>query len=482
MTPTFLQHADALARHSYYEATATRPTADDPVLDGPLEADVCVIGAGFSGLSVALDCRAAGLSVVVLEAWRPGWGASGRNGGQVIGGFAKDAEIARQLGEDGARAAWKLSLDGVELVAERIARHGIDCDFTRGYLTLATKPRRVPELRAWMDSATRHWGHPSLSWLDTDAIRARVASRLYLAGVHDPLSGHLHPLRYCLGLAAAARREGALLFAHSAVTEVVRGTRPLVRTRAGQVRCRFVVSCANAGPGGFLPAPIEARIAPVPSYLIATEPLGQARADALIARREAACDNNVFLDYFRLSADHRMLFGGRASSAGAAPAELSEAIRRHMIEVFRSLPTRASTTPGADSSTSRAIAPPTSARSIRTTSTCRATAATAWRWPASPGARWRARSRVSARCSSRSRGCGTGAFRAAPPGGRQRSNSECATTSCSSASERRPPRGHAAVGAPDRQCAPPASTGAAERCGLVIQISGMIAMKIRAEM
>ncbi|ALK31930.1 NAD(P)/FAD-dependent oxidoreductase [Burkholderia plantarii] len=337
MTPIFLQHADALARHSYYEATATRPAADDPVLDGPLDADVCVIGAGFSGLSVALDCRAAGLSVVVLDAWRPGWGASGRNGGQVIGGFAKDAEIARQLGEDGARAAWKLSLDGVELIAERIARHGIDCDFTRGYLTLATKPRRVPELRAWMDSATQHWGHPSLSWLDTDAIRARVASRLYLAGVHDPLSGHLHPLRYCLGLAAAARREGALLFSHSAVTEVVRGERPRVGTRSGEVRCRFVVSCVNAGPGGFLPAPIEARIAPVPSYLIATEPLGQARADALIARREAACDNNVFLDYFRLSADHRMLFGGRASSAGAAPAELSAAIRRRMLEVFPQL-------------------------------------------------------------------------------------------------------------------------------------------------
>ncbi|MBI0327303.1 NAD(P)/FAD-dependent oxidoreductase [Burkholderia plantarii] len=337
MTPIFLQHADALARHSYYEATATRPAVDDPVLDGPLDADVCVIGAGFSGLSVALDCRAAGLSVVVLDAWRPGWGASGRNGGQVIGGFAKDAEIARQLGEHDARAAWKLSLDGVELIAERIARHGIDCDFTRGYLTLATKPRRVPELRAWMDSATQHWGHPSLSWLDTDAIRARVASRLYLAGVHDPLSGHLHPLRYCLGLAAAARREGAMLFSHSAVTEVVRGERPRVRTRTGEVRCRFVVSCVNAGPGGFLPAPIEARIAPVPSYIIATEPLGQARADALIARREAACDNNVFLDYFRLSADHRMLFGGRASSAGAAPAELSAAIRRRMLEVFPQL-------------------------------------------------------------------------------------------------------------------------------------------------
>ncbi|MBU9322013.1 NAD(P)/FAD-dependent oxidoreductase [Burkholderia gladioli] len=337
MTPTFLQHAQALARDSYYEATATRPAADDPVLDGPLEVDVCVIGAGFSGLSVALDCRAAGMSVAVLDAYRPGWGASGRNGGQVIGGFAKDGEIERQLGSDGARAAWQLSLAGVELIAERIARHGIDCDFTRGYLTVATKPRRVPELREWMDAATQRWGHPSLSWLDTDAIRARIGSRLYLAGVHDPLSGHLHPLKYCLGLAEAARREGALLFAHSMVTGVVRGERPLVRTRGGEVRCRHVVSCVNAGPGGFLPEPIEARIGPVPSYIIVTEPLGAERAAALIPGREAICDNNVFLDYYRLSADHRMLFGGRASSAGAAPAELTAAIRTRMIEVFPQL-------------------------------------------------------------------------------------------------------------------------------------------------
>ncbi|MBN3727244.1 NAD(P)/FAD-dependent oxidoreductase [Burkholderia sp. Ac-20379] len=337
MTPTFLQHADALARHSYYEATVTRPATDDPVLDGALDADVCVIGAGFSGLSVALDCRAAGLSVVVLDAHRPGWGASGRNGGQVIGGFAKDTEIARQLGDDGARAAWRLSLDGVELIAERIARYGIACDFTRGYLTLATKPRRVPELRAWMDAATQRWGHPALTWLDTDAIRARIASRTYLAGVHDPLSGHLHPLKYCLGLADAARREGAQLFAHSAVTRVTRGERPVVRTRSGEVRCRFVVSCVNAGPGGFLPEPIEARIGPVPSYIVATEPLGAARADALMPGREAACDNNLFLDYYRLSADHRMLFGGRATSAGAAPEQLSASIRARMIEVFPQL-------------------------------------------------------------------------------------------------------------------------------------------------
>lgn len=334
MTQSFTRRADALARDSYYEATAVRPAADDPVLEDTIDVDVCVIGAGFAGLSTALDCRARGLSVAVIDAHRPGWGASGRNGGQAITGFAKDEEIERQLGADGARAAWSLSLDGVALIAERIARYGIDCDFTRGYLTVATKPRRIDDLRAWMDAATGRWGHPSLSWLDTGEIRARIASTRYLAGVYDPLSGHLHPLKYCLGLAEAARREGVALYAHTPALDVVRGARPVVRTPSGDVRCRFVVSCCNAGPGGVLPAATAARIAPIASYIIATEPLGRARADALIAQREAVCDNNFFLDYFRLSADHRMLFGGRANSAGASPSTLAETIRRRMVGVF----------------------------------------------------------------------------------------------------------------------------------------------------
>lgn len=337
MSQSFTRRADALARDSYYEASAARPEGDDPSLDGALDVDVCVIGAGFAGLSTALDCRARGLSVAVIDAHRPGWGASGRNGGQAIAGFAKDDAIEHQLGADGARAAWALSLDGVALIAERIARYGIDCDFTRGYLTVATRPRRVGDLRAWMDAASSRWGHPSLSWLDADAIRARIASTRYLAGVHDPLSGHLHPLKYCLGLADAARREGVALFAHTPALDVARGARPVVRTPSGEIRCRFVVSCCNAGPGGVLPAATAARIAPIASYIIATEPLGKTRADALIARREAVCDNNFFLDYFRLSADHRMLFGGRASSAGASPAALAGAIRRRMTGVFPQL-------------------------------------------------------------------------------------------------------------------------------------------------
>jgi gamma-glutamylputrescine oxidase len=334
---TLDRRANALIANSYYEAETARPATDGPVLAGALEADVCVIGAGFSGLSVALECRKRGLSVIVLDAHRPGWGASGRNGGQTLVGFAKDEVIERQLGLEGARAAWALSVEGVALVRERIAHYGINCDFTPGYLTVATKPKRVPDLRSWMESASQRWGYSKLRWLDTDEIRARVASRRYLAGVYDPLSGHLHPLRYCLGLADAALREGVQLFAHSPVIEVVRGARPVVRTTHGEVRCRFVAACGNATIGDVLPAPVAARIAPIASYIVATEPLGEARADALIKGREAVCDNNFFLDYFRLSGDHRVLFGGRASSTGASPMQLSKEIRQRMIGVFPQL-------------------------------------------------------------------------------------------------------------------------------------------------
>jgi glycine/D-amino acid oxidase-like deaminating enzyme len=229
-----------------------------------------------------------------------------------------------------------MSIEGVALVRERIERYGIQCDFTPGYLTVATRPKRVPDLRSWMESAQR-WGYDRLSWLDTDEIRSRVASQRYLAGVYDPFSGHLHPLKYCLGLADAARREGVQLFAHSPVREVVRGARPVVKTPDGEVRCRFVVACGNATIGNVLPAPVAARIAPIASYIVATQPLGYARANALIARREAVCDNNFFLDYFRLSADHRVLFGGRASSTGASPAQLAQDIRQRMVDVFPQL-------------------------------------------------------------------------------------------------------------------------------------------------
>lgn len=337
MSATLDSRADALGRDSYYEASVTRPATDDPILDSTVDADVCVIGAGYAGLSVALECRERGLSVVVLDAHRPGWGASGRNGGQTLAGFAKDEEMERQLGTDGARAAWAMSIAGVELLKERIDRYGIDCDFTPGYMTVATKTRRIADLQRWMDKAQSHWGHTSLSWIDGKDMPSRIASTRYVAGVYDSLSGHLHPLKYCLGLANAARLAGARLYAHSPVMEVQRGAHPLVKTQQGAVRCHFVVACGNATIEGVLPDAISARIAPIASYIVATEALDPARAEALITGRPAVCDNNFMLDYFRVSPDHRVLFGGRASSAGGSPAALSTQIKQRMLGVFPQL-------------------------------------------------------------------------------------------------------------------------------------------------
>jgi gamma-glutamylputrescine oxidase len=323
---------DPLIRRSYYEATVTRPAADMP-LQGAAQADVCVIGAGFSGLSAALELRAKGFSVTVVDAHEPGWGASGRNGGQVLVGFAKEDPLIDQLGDD-ARRAWRLSVDGVGLLRERIAKYAIDCDFTSGYLTVATRSKRVPDLRAWMDMVEQRFAYPHLSWVD-DA-HERIDSDRYLSGVHDSFSGHVHPLKYCLGLAAAARRAGVSLHAHSPVTRIVPGTKPVVETAQGSVQCDFVVVAGNASIGRVLPK-VHDRIAPIGSFIIATERMDAERASSLVRDRAAVCDNNFFLDYYRVSSDDRLLFGGRATTAFMDPQAVAPALLERMLAVYPQL-------------------------------------------------------------------------------------------------------------------------------------------------
>lgn len=318
---------------SYYEATVTRGH-DEAALAGTHTADVCIVGAGYTGLSAALECRARGLSVIVVEAHRPGWGASGRNGGQVLAGFANDDEMAAQLSAADARRAWELSVDGVALVSERIERYAIDCDFTPGFLFVATRPRRAAGLEAWMRTISERYAYPHLSWLERDPLGERIHSSQYVAGVHDAFAGHLHPLKYCLGLADAALREGAQIFCNSPVTQIDSGTKPVVRTASGEVRCAHVIVCCNAFGGEVLPKPIARRIVPVGTYIVATEPLPASDADALIRHREAICDNNFFLNYFRLSRDNRLLFGGRAASGYVRPERLTESMRARMAIVF----------------------------------------------------------------------------------------------------------------------------------------------------
>lgn len=320
---------------SWYAATAT-PAPTRPPLRGTVEADVCIVGGGMTGCSAALHLAERGYRVVLLEGERVGFGASGRSGGQMIAGYNRDQDtIARLVGADDAHRLWDLCEESLSLTRELIGRHGIACDLTDGHVTVGTKARHAADLREMMDE----WaglGRRDLEWWDRDTTRSRIASPHYLCGVKDPHGAHLHPLNYTLGLAAAAEAAGATLYEGSAMTAWEPGEPAVVRTADGEVRARFVLLCGNA----YLWAQerrLGRAIMPVGTYIVATEPLGEERACALIAGNEAVADANFVLNYFRLSSDHRMLFGGRVSYSRLEPASVAETMRRTMVDVFPQL-------------------------------------------------------------------------------------------------------------------------------------------------
>lgn len=322
---------------SWYEDSAGAWTRQSP-LRGEQRADVVILGAGLTGLSAALELRARGLDVVLLEAHQAGWGASGRSGGQVIFGYGcEQSRLRRLLGAADARRLFDWSIEGVQLIGERCAAHGIDCDFHAGHAHAAILPRQVDELKHWQADLEEHCGYSGTELHIGAAAREWVASARYRALLVDPRSGHLHPLAYTRGLARAALAAGVRLHEGSAVTAVEPGTEVLLRTaQGGQVRAPFAVLAGNAWLGRLLPA-LERRIMPVGTYIAATQPLEPQRAQALIARRMAVADINFVLDYFRLSADHRLLFGGRVSYSGVDPPALGAKLRRRMLQVFPDL-------------------------------------------------------------------------------------------------------------------------------------------------
>lgn len=329
-----------LNRRSYYEASVQRPSAHPP-LQGAQTADVLVVGGGFAGLSAALELAQRGYSVVLLEADRVGSGASGRNGGQAIVGFASGQKPFEQhLGAADARRAWDMSLEALDLIQQRIGRHRIECDWVPGYLYVADSPRKVRALREEVDGLEA-LGIPC-DWAEGSDVRRLIDSSRYGAAAYESRSGHLHPLKYALGLAEAAREAGVRIFERSPVTGLTRGATLVARTAQGQVTARFGVLAGNCMLPEYGPqvAPdIASRIMPVGTYILGTEPLDPDLCRRLIPSNAAACDNNVVLDYFRFSADHRMLFGGRVSYTTRTPARLEAVMRQRMIEVFPALET-----------------------------------------------------------------------------------------------------------------------------------------------
>jgi gamma-glutamylputrescine oxidase len=322
--------------NSYYSATA-HPRDPLPALQGEIAADVCVVGAGISGCSVALELASRGFKVVVLERARVGDGASGRNGGQALVGYACGQEkLEAEVGFETARQMWDLSVEALALLRQRVERYRIDCDLQWGHVQVAIKERQRRELLEEQERLQQRYGYRELQFIDRHDLRELLATDRYIAGLLDRGSAHLHPLNYTLGLARAAREAGAAIHEHSTVTGIEYGDPARVSTRDGAVRARFVVLCGNAYLNGLVPA-LHSRIMPVGTYIIATQSLGEERATQLIRRNFAVADINFVLDYFRRSADHRLLFGGRASYSGRDIFDTARATRRRMVRVFPQL-------------------------------------------------------------------------------------------------------------------------------------------------
>ena len=339
LKPNLLHSDTQLNQMSYYESSVQREL-DEPALSGDIRADVVVVGAGFAGLSAAIELAQRGYEVVVLEADRVCSGASGRNGGQAIVGFASgQGPLEQQLGQVDAKRAWEMSLEGLNLLDQRIAEFEIDCDRAHGYLYVAETARKAKALEAEMTALDRDYGLAT-EWATGADVQRYIQSPRYCAAAYERTSGHLHPLKYGLGLARAAKRLGVRIFENSPVVEMRRGPTLVALTAQGQVRASFGVLAGNCTLSEYGPriAPdINARIMPVGTYIVGTAPLTPEVCARLIARNAAVCDNNFVLDYFRFSADHRLLFGGRVSYSARTPVHLQESMAKRLAAVFPEL-------------------------------------------------------------------------------------------------------------------------------------------------
>ncbi|MBT8053461.1 MAG: FAD-binding oxidoreductase [Xanthomonadales bacterium] len=320
---------------SYYAATVNEIT-DYPELEGSISVDICIVGAGFTGVATALTLAERGYSVALVEANRVGWGASGRNGGQLINGITGLAKVQKQHGDGVADMLWDLRWRGNDIVHERVAKYGIECDLKKGFVETALKPRQVKELEEYADELEKHHHpHPYELW-DREKTRKMLGTDVYIGGLVSYHDGHLHPLNLCIGEARSAHELGVKIFEQSPVTGIQHGARPKVKTGKGQVEADCVVLAGNAYHR------LESKhlsnlTFPAGSYIIGTEPLPEQIVAEINPLDLAVCDLNHIVDYFRLSADKRLLYGGRCNYSGREPSSIKAAILPRMLDIYPQL-------------------------------------------------------------------------------------------------------------------------------------------------
>jgi gamma-glutamylputrescine oxidase len=323
---------------SYYAASCPDEQVLRASLQEDLQVDVVIVGAGFTGLYTALNLAESGKSVAIIDASRVGWGASGRNGGQIIPGFSCDMPpFEAALGQDGAKQVWQLVQDAASEIRQRIARHQISCDLREGHLWTAVQSRRISVLTDWQAEASHKWGYDQLQFISRKELPQHIQSERYQAALLDPQGGHLHPLKYVLGLARAAEKLGVKIFEKTkAIGYLANVDGVTLQTAHGQISANKLVLACNAYIDR-LDRRVQGRILPVGTYMIATEPLGEQLARQILPSGHAVSDNQFVLDYFRLSQDHRLLFGGKCSYTGRTPSNLTQKLRQDMLKVFPQL-------------------------------------------------------------------------------------------------------------------------------------------------
>jgi len=320
---------------SYYAAT-THTQTDYPSLQGDHTVDVVVVGAGFTGLSTGLHLAERGYKVAIVEAGRVGWGASGRNGGQLIDGFVETDKIEKRLGLQAANLAHQMGVECRDIVLRVIEQYQINCDLKFGFLDLALNQGDVDYFHSEIARKQRLNYPHKMSFVPQEEMRSVIGSDRYIAGLVNEANGHLHPLNLCIGEARAAESLGVRIFEQSRVNKIRHGENPRVETDRGTINASKVVLAGNAYLGS-AERKVSSAVIPAGTYMIATEPVSDDIASEILPKDMACCDQRVGLDYFRLSADNRMLFGGLCNYSGRVPKSISATLRPNMTRAFPQL-------------------------------------------------------------------------------------------------------------------------------------------------
>ena len=321
---------------SYYVSTANNKN-NYPQLEGDYESDICIIGAGYTGLSAALHLAEKGYSVSLLEAEKVGWGASGRNGGQVCQDHnMSHEELSKKVGRSAADSLWNMSVESVDLVKELIKKNNIQCDLKRGVMSVAVKPAYVKDMMEDVTYLNKELNYNAVHFIDKNEVGNMLGSDKYYSGKYWADAAHLHPLNYALGIASSAEKAGVNIFENSRVTSYQTGNDAQVQTNKGRIKTKYILLACNGYLGKLEPR-VAGKIMPINNFILATEPLSEELCRKINRDDIAIADSKFVVNYFRMSADNRLLWGGGENYSSKFPKDISSFVRKYMLEFYPEL-------------------------------------------------------------------------------------------------------------------------------------------------